>query len=59
MVRLAEERFTEEKPGTFGGSGEMVIRHLLKDPGEMYGCGRVFAHTTMKPGCSVGYHMHE
>jgi mannose-6-phosphate isomerase-like protein (cupin superfamily) len=31
---------------------------LLNDEEEMYRKGRVFEHTTIQPGCSIGYHVH-
>jgi len=42
----------------FGGKGEVVTTHLLE--GDLFqGKGRVFAHTVLKPGCSIGLHKHE
>ena len=41
-----------------GGSGSVVITHLA-NPDEMYDKSRLFAKLTIKPGCSVGYHVHD
>jgi mannose-6-phosphate isomerase-like protein (cupin superfamily) len=43
-----------------GGAGTVIIDNLLeKEKNEFNGKGRLFAKITVKPGCSVGYHMHE
>ncbi|MDI9419663.1 MAG: cupin domain-containing protein [Firmicutes bacterium] len=59
MIRRSEERNVETKANLFCGLGEVTVRHLLNGPDEMYGKGRVFAHTTLAPGSSIGFHMHE
>ena len=41
-----------------GGEGSVLITHLL-DKNELYSKGRLYAHVTLKPGCSIGYHVHE
>ena len=41
-----------------GGDGSVIISHLA-DAGEMYGKNRLFAEILIKPGCSIGYHIHE
>ena len=48
----------EYKENVFEGIGGANIRHLLNGPDEMHNKGRVFAHTTLEPGCSIGYHIH-
>jgi mannose-6-phosphate isomerase-like protein (cupin superfamily) len=42
----------------FDGDGQITVRSLLNNEEEMYHKGRVFAHTTLPPGCSIGYHIH-
>lgn len=59
MIRKLEEVKTVRKPGPFNGNGEIVVRELLDAPEQMYHKGRVFAHTTIYPGSSIGYHIHE
>jgi len=39
------------------GKGEVHIKHLTDKEG-LYGHGRMFAHVTIDPGCSIGYHDH-
>jgi len=41
-----------------GGDGDIVITHIA-DASEMYEKSRLFAKLTIKPGCSIGYHLHE
>ena len=40
------------------GEGEVVLQHILNGAEEMYGKGRVFAHTVLAPGCEIGWHIH-
>ena len=39
------------------GKGLCYIKHLTDKEG-LYGHGRMFAHVTVDPGCSIGYHAH-
>ena len=57
MVRRSSERKIETKK-MFGGEGEVVFQHILNGAEEMYGKGRVFAHTVLEPGCEIGWHIH-
>lgn len=59
MIREKEAISKEQKPGPFGGTGEILVRSLLNGTEEMYENGRVFGHTTVYPGSSIGYHVHE
>jgi len=59
MVRRSNEKNVEFKPAPFGGVGDITVRHLVSGPAEMYEKGRVFAHSTLEPGCGIGYHVHE
>ena len=59
MIRRSDDRRIEYKNGIFSGNGQAVIRNLLNGPEELYSKGRVFAHTSLEPGCSIGYHVHE
>ena len=40
-----------------GGKGEVHIKHLTDKEG-LYGHGRLFAHVTIDPGNSIGFHTH-
>lgn len=59
MVRTQSELVKTTKPAPFNGTGEICVRDLLNGPEEMYGKGRVFAHTTVYPGSAIGYHIHD
>ena len=59
MVRRSNEKHVEHKPAPFNGVGDITVRHLLNGPEELYEKGRVFAHSTLEPGCGIGYHVHE
>jgi mannose-6-phosphate isomerase-like protein (cupin superfamily) len=58
MIRKSKEKDVLQKENHLGGSGRLTIRNLLNGDGEMYGKGRAFCHTTLEPGSSIGYHMH-
>lgn len=58
MVRKASERKTDRFDHKFGGDGSILVRALVNTDAELNGSGRVFAHTTLNPGCSIGYHVH-
>lgn len=59
MIRHYGEISIENKPSPFDGTGNITVRNLLEGPDEMYQKGRVFAHTTIYPGCGIGVHKHE
>ena len=58
MIRKNDQKQVEHKPAPFDGTGDITVRHLLNGAEEMYGKGRVFAHSTLAPGCAIGYHTH-
>ena len=41
-----------------GGKGLMNFTQILNTKEEMVEKGRLYAHNTLKPGCSVGWHIH-
>ena len=41
-----------------GGEGVAIIESLLT-PAELYEKGRLYAKITLKPGSSIGHHVHE
>ena len=41
-----------------GGNGTVEITNFAT-PDELNNKGRLFANITLKPGCSIGYHVHE
>jgi quercetin dioxygenase-like cupin family protein len=58
MVIKPSERKITVNEQMRGGNGSVVIEHLLDRDG-LYGKGRLYARITLKPGCSIGYHVHE
>lgn len=58
MIRRSSEKITETFERKFDGDGAITVRSLLNNPAEMSQKGRVFAHTSLNPGCSIGYHVH-
>lgn len=59
MIRRNQEKVVTVRERPFGGDGQITIRSLLNNEEEMSRKGRVFAHTTLLPGCSIGYHVHK
>lgn len=53
------ERKVEVASRRFDGEGFVTVRHLNNTREELNTKGRVFAHTTLEPGHSIGYHVHE
>ena len=41
-----------------GGNGLIRMKDLTDNAG-LYNHGRLFAHVTVNPGCSIGYHDHQ
>jgi len=48
----------EKKENLKGGNGIVMFEHLL-GPAEMDGMCRLYAKTTLMPGSSIGWHVHE
>ena len=58
MVRNSKEVVKEKFEHKFGGDGSITVETLNMNNEELNGKGRVFAHTTIQPGSSIGYHEH-
>ena len=58
MVRTKHEQAVEFKC-LRNGNGEVEMRKILNDAGELYGKGRMFNHMILAPGRSIGEHTHE
>ena len=58
MIRKAAECKTEYRENMRGGNGTVEITNFAS-PEELNNKGRLFANITLKPGCGIGYHMHE
>jgi mannose-6-phosphate isomerase-like protein (cupin superfamily) len=59
MIRRRNERKVEVKEQVFQGEGKVTACNLLNGPEEMNNKGRAFAHSTLEPGCSLGFHLHK
>ena len=58
MIRKATECNKEYRENMRGGNGTVEITNFAT-PSELNDKGRLFANITLKPGCSIGYHVHE
>ena len=58
MIKKAESLQIYEYEKRFGGEGKITMKPLLT-PEEFRGKGRVFSHTVVFPGSSIGHHTHQ
>ena len=58
MIRKAAECKKEYREHMRGGNGTVEITNFAT-PEELNDKGRLFANVTLRPGCSIGYHVHE
>lgn len=58
MIRKATDCKKEFRENMRGGNGTVEITNFAT-PEELNNKGRLFANITLKPGCSIGYHVHE
>lgn len=58
MVKRASEMHDKINVAMRGGEGSVLIHEIL-DKGEYQGHARLMAVITLKPGCSIGEHLHE
>ena len=58
MIKKAADIQTEYRPNMRDGNGTVELTSFAT-PEELYNKGRLFANITLKPGCSIGYHVHE
>ena len=58
MIRKATECNKEYRENMRGGNGTVEITNFAT-PSELNDKGRLFANITLKPGCSIGYHVPE
>lgn len=58
MIRKSNEKEVNRYDHKFDGDGFITVRSLINNDKELNNKGRVFAHTTLNPGCSIGYHVH-
>ncbi len=58
MVKNFEDFKTEERVNMRGGDGTVVVTSFVSAE-ELNSKGRLFGKITLKPGCGIGYHVHE
>ena len=58
MIRKASDAKVVISESLRGGAGSIVITQLAEQE-ELYDKSRLFAKMVVKPGCSIGYHVHE
>ena len=58
MIRKAADCKVENRENMRGGNGTVQITNFAT-PEELNDKGRLFANITLKPGCGIGYHVHE
>lgn len=58
MIRKAADYQKEYRENMRGGNGTVELTSFAT-PEELNNKGRLFANITLKPGCSIGYHVHE
>ncbi len=54
---IKKEYRLEEREKMVGGDGITQLYHLMEKE-ELGGHGRLFAKNVLKPGCSIGWHVH-
>ncbi|MDD6681909.1 MAG: cupin domain-containing protein [Clostridiales bacterium] len=58
MIRKAADCKKEYRENMRGGNGTVEVTNFAS-PAELNDKGRLFANITLRPGCSIGYHVHE
>lgn len=58
MIKKAAEFKTDYRENMRGGNGTVEITNFAT-PEDLNNKGRLFANITLKPGCSIGFHVHE
>lgn len=59
MIRRKDECKKELREHMRDGKGTVEITNFIQSPEEMNDKGRMFSRITLKPGCSIGFHVHE
>ena len=58
MIKKAADLKPEYREHMRGGNGTVELTSFAT-PEELNNKGRLFANVTLKPGCGIGYHVHE
>ena len=59
MIKRNKDLRIVDNEAMRGGPGVVTFEHFVDQPEEMCDKGTVFAKVTLKPGCGIGYHVHE
>ena len=59
MIRRAEECSIEYREHMRDGEGTVELKSLIASPEELNNKGRLFSKITLRPGTSIGYHLHD
>ncbi len=59
MIRKKEECNVEYREHMRDGDGTVELKSLITSDEELCNKGRLFSHIRLKPGTSIGYHVHE
>ncbi|MCR4740722.1 MAG: cupin domain-containing protein [Lachnospiraceae bacterium] len=59
MIRKKDECKKVFKEHMRDGKGTVEITEFINGPEELCMKGRLFSRIVLKPGCSIGFHMHE
>ena len=58
MIRKAVDCTKETRENMRGGNGTVELTNFVT-PAQLNEKGRLFGTIVLKPGCSIGYHVHE
>ena len=58
MIKRLSELKIQINENMRGGDRSIIITHIA-DKAQMCDKNRLYARMTIKPGCSIGYHVHE
>ena len=59
MIRKQNECNVEFREHMRDGKGTVELTSFIAGPEELCGKGRLFSRITVKPGCSIGFHIHD
>ena len=58
MIKKIEDFKTELRENMRGGDGTVIVSSFVSAE-ELNNKGRLFGKITLKPGCGIGFHVHE
>ncbi|MBQ1311263.1 MAG: cupin domain-containing protein [Blautia sp.] len=59
MIRKQSECSVEYREHMRDGEGTVELTSFISGPEELNNKGRLFSRITLRPGCSIGFHIHE